>query len=415
MRTLILAAVTVLVGLPLWAADEGGDEANALNQQAKTALAEGRPADAVTYLMAALARAPEDDVLRGNLAWAHYQVGEAERQALAVDRAAAAYQRAWETWDAEPAYGLHLASLRLRNFRLDEALAVTTEVLGKHPTVPEAHLMHGDTLALLDRLEEAVAAYRTASELADGDMARSAREAAERTGRQLAVEADYQTLRMGTFVLRAPQGTDHLSLVGVLQRARIEVLNAFSVTRGEAALVVLYPPDAFREVTGLHDWVGGVFDRKIRLPIADPRADAASIEAAFRHEFTHLLASEWSPRCPTFLNEGTAQLMEVGRGKGMERLLAGLSRARLERSDVPALAELPDSFIGMSDRDAVELGYLTSFAFVDHVAEHHGLRTVVDWIRNTDAHPVDEAYRRAAGRTLEAEEALFRELLRTAR
>ena len=411
-RALLVLALAMVLGLPL-AFD---DEVTRLNEQAKQALEQGRAADAVLLLEAALTRLPDDEVLRRNLAWAHYKVGQTERAALATERAAAAFQRAWHTWDGEPAYGSHLASLQLRMFQLEPALATAREVLARHPDAAEAHMIAGDALSLLDRLDEALASYRAAAEVTDdADLALGAEQAAARAERQLAVEADYVTLRTGAFVVRAPPGTDNLSLLGVLGRARVEVLNAFSVTRAEPALVVLYPPEAFREVTGAHEWVGGLFDRKIRLPIADPRRDAPAIEAAFRHEFTHLLVSEWSPACPTFLNEGLAQLLEWGRGQGLSRLVQRLEATGRSRADVPLLADLPDSFLGLTDRSEVELGYLTSYAFVDHVAELHGLRTVVDWVRNTDAHPWDEAYRLAAGRTVEAEEQLFRELLRTAR
>lgn len=412
MRLPLLLLLFVGLSLPLLSGD--AEEALRFNQKAKLALEQGRAADAVTFLEAALARSPDDETLIQNLAWAHYQVGEAERDALAIDRAAAAYQRAWDVYDGEPAYGLHLASLRLRSFRLAEALAAIQAVLERHPDEPTAHLLLGDILALLDRLSESEAAYRVAAELSQGEDRDAALAAAERTARQADVEADYQTLRTSSFVLRAPPGRDHNSLLGVLRTARVEVLNAFAVTHREPALVVLYPPDAFREVTGLHDWVGGLFDRKIRLPIADARRDAEAIGASFRHEYTHLLVSEWSPRCPTFLNEGAAQLMELGRGQGMTRLLAGLEALGLSRDDVPTVEQLPDSFIGMSDRDAVRLGYLTSYAFVDHVAEHHGLPTLVKWLRATDAQPLDEAFAAAAGRSLAQEQALFRELLRTA-
>lgn len=411
MRFALLVLAALLAGFPLLL----DDEVLALNLKAKNALESGRPADAVLFLQAALVRTPDDDTLRQNLAWAHYKVGEVERAALSTDRAAAAFARAWEVWDGEPAYGLHLSSLRLRAFRLDEALAAAEAVLARHPESADAQQLAADALALLDRLDEAEAAYRKAAAGKTGDDAAGALQAAERTARQRAVERGYATLRTGSFVIRAPAGTDHLSLTGVLERARVEVLTALSVTRSEPALVVLYPPDDFREVTGAHAWVGGLFDRKIRLPIADSKRDQDTIEASFRHEYTHLLVSEWSPRCPTFLNEGLAQLFESGRGQGMARLTAYLKSRGRSRDSAPQLAELPDSFVGLSNRAEVELGYLTSYAFVDHVAEHHGLGTVVSWVRQTDAYPLAEAYQRASGRSLQAEESLFRELLRTAR
>src|SRR5262249_11196291 len=136
-----------------------------------------------------------------------------------------------------------------------------------------------------------------------------------------------------------------VQLAGVLERARSEVCNALSYFPKQKTIVVLYPQDVFREVTGTHEWVGGLFDRKIRLPIADVQRDQDKIEAAFRHEFTHLIVSEITPDCPTFVNEGLAQLNEYGRGQGLKRLVDYLDDRPAGRQALPHIADLPVSFV----------------------------------------------------------------------
>jgi hypothetical protein len=58
--------------------------------------------------------------------------------------------------------------------------------------------------------------------------------------------------------------------------------------------------------------------------------------------------------------------------------------------------------------------YLLSYAFVDHVVQFWGMEPVKKWIVGVGSKPLDEAYQAATGRTLEAEETLFREQLRKA-
>lgn len=389
--------------------------AQALNDQAATALSDGRSAEAVLLLESAHGLAPDDPVLTKNLAFAHYRVAEGLMGVQDMEAAGAAFRRAWALDGSQSAYGLHAASLSLRAFSLDAALTQLDEVLASHPESGSGQLMRGDVLNLLDRLDEALLAYDLAALHGDATVAAAASVGRARSERQLEVERDYVSEETEYFVVRHPPASDHLQLVGVLERARVEVCHALGDFPSHKALVVLYPPDAFRAVTGAHDWVGGLFDRKIRLPIADLATSSGQVESAFRHEFSHLMVSEWNPRCPTFVNEGLAQVMEYGRDQGLKRLVDHLDSRGLSRESLPALDELPDSFMSMADREAVSLGYLLSFAFVDHVVGHHGMGALVRWIVALEQAPIDEAYHDATGRTLEHEEELFRELVRTAR
>lgn len=391
------------------------DEVDDLNERAHRAIAEGRAGDAVTLLESALAKAPGEQVLAHNLAYAYFLRAKASLEQLDFERALADQRKAVEHNDDEPLYKLHLGNTFLRVYRLDEARAALTAAVEQAPDEVDARLLLGDALALADELAEAVVHYDRAVELAEGDKRALATRAAERTRRQLAVERDYVTEASTSFLLRHPPGTNFLELLSVLERARGEVVADLGLRPSNRALVVLYPPDDFREVTGTHDWVGGLFDRKIRLPIGDIHSEGPRIEAAFRHEFAHLLVSEIAPRCPAFLNEGLAQFVEFGRGEGLSRLVEFVEGHGMARESVPDLSELPDSFLSLSDKTQVSLGYRLSFAFVDHVVAHHGLGAAVRWVRESARQPVAEAYRAATGRSLEDEEALFRELFRTAR
>ncbi|MCB9899420.1 MAG: hypothetical protein H6825_15545 [Planctomycetes bacterium] len=391
------------------------DDAFELNEKAADALAAGKVADAVLLLESAHSQDPSQDVITRNLAYAYFLRGKARLEAFDFGGAQADYEKAVATNPDEVGYRLHLGHLLTRRYRLADAERVLSEAVALAPDSADGLLLLGDAQGLLDELPEAIATYEKAVALGAGSSSDAARAAAERVKRQYDVEKDYRTDRTDHFVIRHPLESNFLELATVLDRARTEVCNLLEARPEGRALVVLYPPDAFREVTGTHDWVGGLFDRKIRLPIGDARADSEKIEAAFRHEFTHLVVSEVAPRCPVLVNEGLAQVLEFGQGHGMQRLVEWLDDTGRERTSVPRLADLPDSFVALTDHDEVRMGYLLSYAFVDHVAQHHGIAAAMRWVTELATHPLDEAYQRATGRSLADEEAIFRELLRTAR
>ena len=401
------------------AAPAAGDDLASLNDRARAALEKNQPGEAVQLLEKARQIDPSQPVIRQNLAWAYFKRGQQALGDYRLDQAGADYRQAVELNPDETGYAMHLGQLLLRRYRLDEAEKVVRALLDAHPDALDGWLLLGDISSLQDDLPGASQAYEKASASSDKDLAALARTAADRTARQYAVEKDYRTDSTPFFVIRGPAQSKgplmSVRLANVLDRARAEVCAALNVSPQRKATVILYPPDAFREVTGTHDWVGGLFDRKIRLPIDDVERDLPLIEAAFRHEFTHLIVSEIAPACPVFLNEGLADVMGDGRGKGLAKLADYLDAHKLSRDSVPSVTTLPASFIEISDQGQVELAYLVSYAFVDHVVNFHGMGPVMDWVQGVGAHPVDEAYRAATGRTLADEESLFRDQLRSAR
>jgi tetratricopeptide (TPR) repeat protein len=395
------------------------DDVNTLNLKAKEAIDQGRHADAVKLLEEARQLDPEQPVIAKNLAWAYFLRGRGQLDELRFEGALSDYRRAGELDPEYTAYRVHLGKLLVRRYRLHEAKSVLDGVVADDPELGDGWLLLGDTLSLQDRLPESIEAYDRAVKVGTGVVADIASRAAERTRRQHEVEHDYRTDKTPYFIIRGP--SDHegpvfaVRLSGTLDQARTEVCNALGYYPQQRTTVVLYPPAEFREVTGTHEWVGGLFDRKIRLPIDDVERDTERIEASFRHEFTHLIVSELAPNCPTFVNEGVAEVLENGRGQGMANLVSYLDHHPKGRDALPRIGDLPDSFMEIEDRDTVSVAYLMSYAFMDHVAGHHGMGAVRKWVEGLASKPLAEAYEAATGRTLSHEEDLFRELVRTAR
>ena len=388
------------------------DEVNDLNDRARAALDAGRPADAVPLLQKALALRPDEPVLQRNLAWAFFQRGQLAVEGRRNAEALADWKQALKLNPDEPGYADHAGQLLLRQYRLEEAEDILRDNVARHAQHADSWLLLAQTLSLQNRLLEAGEAYAKAVEHGSGQVAQIAREAGERTAREAAIEKDYRLDRTPYFDILGPLDTRGpqfgVRLAAALERARAQVCADLGVHPQHRATVVLYPPEAFREATGMHEWVGGLFDRKIRLPIEDVERDAARIEAAFRHEYTHLIVSEVSPGCPTFVNEGLAQVMEYGRGTGIKRLTPWLD-AHGGRSALPRIADLPESFIDIGDADTVGLAYLVSHAFVDQLVTLYGTGRVVNLVKALDDQPLAAACLASVGRSLEGQEQMFRD------
>jgi len=75
--------------------------------------------------------------------------------------------------------------------------------------------------------------------------------------------------------------------------------------------VILYSDQQFRDITHLASWAGAAFDGKIRVPVANYRDDRRLLKKVLTHEFTHAAIYDMvGGRCPSWLNEGLAMLLE---------------------------------------------------------------------------------------------------------
>ena len=75
--------------------------------------------------------------------------------------------------------------------------------------------------------------------------------------------------------------------------------------------VILYSDQQFRDITHLASWAGAAFDGKIRVPVANYQNDRPLLKKVLTHEFTHAAIYDMvGGRCPSWLNEGLAMLLE---------------------------------------------------------------------------------------------------------
>jgi tetratricopeptide (TPR) repeat protein len=159
-----------------------------------------------------------------------------------------------------------------------------------------------------------------------------------------------------------------LAVLGVLDQAWEDHERRLGFAPDLPIAVVLQTKAAFHDTTRAPGWAAAVNDGTIRVPVAGLDRPTAGLVRVLRHEMAHsFVAARTGTNCPTWLQEGLAQLLEGG-DPGREDV--GLaSRARggaLRRLDA-----LEQPFVGLSQAEA-QLAYAESLSAVAYIAAYHG-------------------------------------------
>jgi hypothetical protein len=115
--------------------------------------------------------------------------------------------------------------------------------------------------------------------------------------------------------------------------------------------------------------VGALNDGKIRVPVSGLSTMTPELARVLRHELTHSFVRQITVgRCPTWFNEGLAQMME---GATTTSLGSQLARA-FAANKIPTFAALEPPFMGLPS-DQVGLAYAKSLAGLEYLRETHGM------------------------------------------
>ena len=91
--------------------------------------------------------------------------------------------------------------------------------------------------------------------------------------------------------------------------------------------VILYTEKQFRDITRAPEWSGGVYDGRIRIPLAGATRSLPLLDRVLVHELTHaIIAAISGRRIPSWLNEGLAQYFEGEDPEAARRRLKAVGR-----------------------------------------------------------------------------------------
>lgn len=246
-----------------------------------------------------------------------------------------------------------------------------------------------------DRTGDAVAAWRQAQQISPDSETEKLLRKAER---ELEVEERSKTKESRHFTLRYEGDQTSFQLqeqiLATLENAYQEISRQLSYQPVENVIVILYTQKEFMDITEAPSWAGALNDGKLRIPIGGVSAVDPQLERVLRHELTHSFL-HWlaSGRCPTWLNEGLAQLMEP-RSAGMYASRLGPLMA--DRKAIP-FAALEYSFTRLSAFEA-EVAYAESLAAADYLRDRYGMNEMVRMLESIGSGvPAETALKNSTG------------------
>jgi Flp pilus assembly protein TadD len=263
------------------------------------------------------------DPERREAAMLHTYIAGLAVQGGEMDEADRHYQEARRLAPALLLAHLNHATLLINRRRLDDARAVLREVLADQPTSARALYLLGEAALQEDRYEEAIDLWRRSLELKPDPQVS---ERLERARRLLEAERDFQTSEAGRFSLKfdGDQASPSLAteILEFLEQSHTDLTARLAHEPQTPIRVTLYSRESFLRATDSPDWVGGLFDGELRIPIGGLTRLNSAVRRVLIHELAHcFVASRSGGRAPDWVQEGFAQVMEGLNGrKDRERL-----------------------------------------------------------------------------------------------
>jgi tetratricopeptide (TPR) repeat protein len=262
------------------------------------------------------------------------------------------------------------AALLVQLGRAREAINFAQHAVQVAPDSADSYTALGYAYSGADRTRDAVAAWERSLELRQD--ARVERLLAK-AKRELVAEVNFSEHDTGRFTLRyegtATKDTLRRQIVATLEKNYDELSNELGIVPYQNIPVVLYTEKAFFDVTQAPSWSGALNDGKLRIPVQGLDFISPELARVLKHELAHSFINQASAgRCPQWLNEGIAQVVESRSLDARGYLLAQLYKSE---SQIP-LAALERSFMGLSGGRAA-LAYDESLAAAVYIRETYGM------------------------------------------
>jgi hypothetical protein len=262
------------------------------------------------------------------------------------------------------------------------ALAAVLDGLVLRPDGAALHELLGDLRDRDENMQDALRSWRRAFSLEPNDRLR---EKIEKLERDLQMRRDYDIARTSHFNLRYDGAVDEAIAAEVsehLEDRFWDLTNVYHHTPQQPITTLLYPNKAFREVTRAAEWVGGVYDGKIRVPLGGLKHLHRDAKRVLTHELTHaVIHSKSRGHAPRWLQEGLAQLSD------------GTTLDSSKRTDVrKRLAALKDP----ADWEKGDFSYPLALSLVRWLENRRDFSQLV-WVLESlgEGHTLDDAFQRA--------------------
>jgi Tetratricopeptide repeat len=263
----------------------------------------------------------------------------------------------------------YYAALLAKTGHAPEALSYAERAVKVAPDSPDTLAILGYVQYAADRNQDAIQTLKHSLELRPDPHVKALLEKAERDA---AVQTDYSERESNHFTLHyeGERTSDafRTQLLAVLESHYEDLVRELGISPRNSIPVVLYTTQTFFDVTQAPSWSGAINDGKLRIPVQGLTSVTPQLAQVLKHELAHSFINQISAgRCPQWLNEGIAQLVEP------KKISHGRELAELYRQqhEIP-LNMLEGSFVRFSPAQAA-VAYEESLAAAQFINESSGM------------------------------------------
>lgn len=305
---------------------------------------------------------------------AYYVAGRQEYQSGKYSEARRDFESALHHDPANPGIMTFYAALLVKLGSPQDAFSFASRAVSLAPESPDALAVLGYSQFALSRPKEAIRSWKRSLALRPDA---SIQQLLVRAERENAAEGDFSERETGHFILsyEGKQTSESFrgQLLDTLESHYSELAREFGTEPRAGIRVVLYTNQAFFDVTQAPTWTAALNDGKLRIPVQGLDTITPELSRILKHELAHSFVNQLSMgRCPHWLHEGIAQMLEPrslgGRGVRLAELF------KLER-EIP-MNVLEGGFASFTGEVAA-LAYDESLATVEYIRATYGMSDVL--------------------------------------
>ena len=268
---------------------------------------------------------------------------------------------------------IYYAATLMRTGHASEALSYAEHAASIAPNSPDAIAMLGFVQYASDHTPDAVRSWKKSLALRPDP---TVRQYLARAERESTAESDFSQRESSHFNLHF-EGKDtsesfRRDLLATLDSEYDDLVRDLGYSPHNNIAVTLYTQQAFFDVTRAPSWTGAINDGKLRIPVSGVASVTPELARVLKHELTHSFVSQMSSnRCPTWLNEGIAQIEE---GKSASAYGHPLAQMFAAGNEIP-FNVLEGSFMSFSSPEAT-IAYAESLAATEYIRDAYGMSEI---------------------------------------
>ena len=345
-----------------------------LNERGFECYNQGKWGESIDWFEKAYDLTPENATVRRNLCNAHQSMANMLARRSEYDQAIKHLELAIGVDPRNESPLIQLGSYYLYLGRVQEAIAHLEDAIDIAPPNVDAHDLLGDAYNKDNDLKSACEQWQWVYNMqpARPGLKKKLSDAM----RQESVEAKNRSLESRHFKLSCPDipRADVVRVISALDRAYNTIGRKFgNVYPSGQVAVVVYKAGQFSKATQSENYVGALYDGKIRLPLYDDNGNVLSedeLQMRLFHEYTHVLVHQLCGNTVSWwINEGLAESLSHEVSQEEIVLLAHAKTA----DELLSFAKLGENQMDKLSPNVLRLAYAQSHFAVDYLIKRYTL------------------------------------------